>query len=332
MKKHNRLLAMLMALAMVLAFMPAMAFAEDEETAGFDSGLASEDLLNESVPELEELSEELTPAEPETWGQEALGEGAVNFTVSFSPASISLYSNDIAYSDNGVVKYGLYKRGKVVVGGTPYDTPFIDGDTITFWNSNGTSEVYTYRAQFKFEDGTYAYDCFVYGNGEDGFYAEDIVFSDNVNNLVPGTTNTVEMNVFGAATTISVFVDTPELRNQREIAAAEAARQGTPDGKIPKVKVSKPKAGKKSATIKWKKLKKKQIKKAKVTNYEVWACANTGFAMGETSEHIIKKSKSGLKITKMPKGTYYIKVRAIRKVGDTKYVGPWSKAKKVKIR
>ena len=116
------------------------------------------------------------------------------------------------------------------------------------------------------------------------------------------------------------------------IAAKEAARQGTPDGRIPKVKVSKPKAGKKSATIKWKKLKKKQIKKSKVTNYEVWACANTGFAMGETSEHIIKKSKSGLKITKMPKGTYYIKVRAIRKVGDTKYVGPWSKAKKVKVK
>ena len=31
MKKHNRLLAMLMALAMVLAYMPAMAFAEGEE-------------------------------------------------------------------------------------------------------------------------------------------------------------------------------------------------------------------------------------------------------------------------------------------------------------
>jgi hypothetical protein len=85
-------------------------------------------------------------------------------------------------------------------------------------------------------------------------------------------------------------------------------------------------------TVKWKKLSKKKVKKTKVTHYEVWVCADKGFAMGQTSEHMIKKSKTGVKITKVPKGTYYVKVRAVRKVGDMKYVGPWSKPKKVKVK
>ena len=43
MKKHNRLLAMLMALAMVLAYMPAKAFAEGEEyTNASDEAVAEE--------------------------------------------------------------------------------------------------------------------------------------------------------------------------------------------------------------------------------------------------------------------------------------------------
>jgi hypothetical protein len=51
-----------------------------------------------------------------------------------------------------------------------------------------------------------------------------------------------------------------------------------------------------------------------------------------TSEHVIKKSKAGLKITKVPKGTYFVKVRAIKYVGGAKMVGPWSKVKKVKVK
>ena len=81
-----------------------------------------------------------------------------------------------------------------------------------------------------------------------------------------------------------------------------------------------------------KKLTKKQIKKSKATHYEIWVCANKGFARGQTSEHIVKKSKSALKITKVPKGTYYVKVRAIKYVNGVKKVGAWSKIKKVKVK
>ena len=43
MKKRNRLLAILLAFAMVLAFMPAMVFAEDEVfTAGYNGAVVDE--------------------------------------------------------------------------------------------------------------------------------------------------------------------------------------------------------------------------------------------------------------------------------------------------
>ena len=53
MKKHNKLLAMLMALAMVLAYMPAMAFAEGEEPAADDGTPAVEEVV-----EVEDTAEE----------------------------------------------------------------------------------------------------------------------------------------------------------------------------------------------------------------------------------------------------------------------------------
>ena len=52
MKKHNKLLAMLMALAMVLAYMPVMAYAENEEPGSNDVT----PVVEESVDETDALS------------------------------------------------------------------------------------------------------------------------------------------------------------------------------------------------------------------------------------------------------------------------------------
>lgn len=114
-------------------------------------------------------------------------------------------------------------------------------------------------------------------------------------------------------------------------AAAESARQGTFDGTVPKVKTSAPKVAKKSATIKWKKLNKKQLKKG-VTNIEVWVCPNTGFGPNDTIIKTTGKKKASVKVKGLAKGTYFVKVRAIKNVGGVKYVGPWSGTKKVKIK
>ena len=119
----------------------------------------------------------------------------------------------------------------------------------------------------------------------------------------------------------------------RDLAAeAEAARQGTPDGSLPKVKIAKPKAAKKSATVKWKKLNKKQLKKSKAQKIEIWVCPNGGFGPNDTIMKTAGKKKASLKVKGLKKGTYFVKVRAIKYVGGVKKVGPWSKVKKVKIK
>ena len=109
-------------------------------------------------------------------------------------------------------------------------------------------------------------------------------------------------------------------------------RNGIYDSSIAKVKISKPKTAKKSLTAKWKKLTKKQLKKGKATHYEIWACKDGAFARGSTTERVVKKSKSSLKIKGLAKGTYFVKVRAIKYVNGAKYVGAWSKTKRVKVK
>lgn len=118
----------------------------------------------------------------------------------------------------------------------------------------------------------------------------------------------------------------------RDLAAeAEAARQGTYVAGLPKVKMSKPKAAKKSITVKWKKLNKKQLKKG-VNKIEVWVCPNSGFGAGDTIIKETGKKKSSLKVKGLKKGTYFVKVRAIKKVGNVKYYTAWSAPKKVKVK
>lgn len=161
------------------------------------------------------------------------------------------------------------------------------------------------------------------------FIYEDLGF-DNDDKLIPGFV------IFGTSGTAAqahankygiIFRDLAA----EAAAAAAAAREGTYDPSLPKVKASKPKASKKAFTAKWKKLKKKQLKSG-ATNIEVWACADGAFAAGSTIERVVGKKKASTKIKGVAKGTYFVKVRAIKYVGGVKYVGPWSAVKKVKVK
>lgn len=295
MKKHNRLLAMLLALAMVFAFMPAMVFADDEVFAASDN---------------RPLVEELTEAGAETASTEAK-----DFIADGSVGCLEMIIND-----NGTVElYGYNEQALsytsftipdfVTYNGKSYPVTSIRAGALKGLNNLTSIQVPASVTQI--------------GSAALGY--------TNTNTKVPGftiigTTGTYAQ-VYANANGF-IFKDPVA----EAVAAAEAARQGVPDGKIPKVKTSKPKAGKKFIIVKWKKLSKKQLKKSKATSYEVWVCADAGFPRGQTSEHVIKKSKAGLKITRVPKGTYFVKVRAIKYVGGAKMVGPWSKAKKVTVK
>ena len=295
MKKRNRLLAMLMTVAIVFAFMPAMVFADDEVFAVGDNGL---------------LVEEMTEA-----GGETLSTDARNYIADGNVGCLEMIIND----DGTVELYGYTAEAQsysvitipdvVTYKGTSYPVTSIRAAALKGLNNLVTVKVPASVIQI--------------GSAALGY--------TNANTKVPGftiigTTGTyaqVYANGNGFAFSDPVA---------EAIAAAEAARQGVPDGKIPKVKTSKPTSSKKFIIVKWKKLSKKQLKKSKVTNYEIWVSADAGFPQGQTSEHVIKKSKAGLKITRVPKGTYYVKVRAIKNVGGVKMVGPWSKPKKVKVK
>ena len=112
---------------------------------------------------------------------------------------------------------------------------------------------------------------------------------------------------------------------------AEAARQGTQVAGLPKVKISKPAAAKKKVTVKWKKLSKKDLKKG-VTNIEVWVCPNSAFGPADTKIVTVGKKKASAKVKGLAKGTYFVKVRAIKNVGGVKQYTSWSKVKKVKVK
>ena len=316
MRKHNKLIAMLMAFAMVFAYMPAIAFAEEGEAAvDFDGAPVVEEAS-------EAAGEDLLPTEPERIMVEPknIADDAYIVGISFSPNPITVWGPNLAVSNpDGSIYYDIYGRHKWVYPDETYDYyPFAPGDTLVVSFSDGSKITYICKALYR-----------------NGYY--DAWFTDGEAVCWPGIepdrlgagNNTVTLNLYDEFTTpVTIFVDTPELVAQRE----EAARQGVPDGSIPKVKTKKPSTGKKSITVKWKKLTKKQLKKSKATNYEVWVCPNLGFAKGETSEHVIKKNKAGVKIKKVPKGTYYVKVRAIRDVGGVRYAGPWTKPKQVKVK
>ena len=234
MKIKERALAILLSLVMMLAFMPALAFANDEEPDANKPMLTAQEVTEDDATSIE-----------------------------FSPSYISLYSEDIKETEpDGTFFYSFYNRATTVFpDGTRATYAFAKGDRLTVHYNDGSTVVYTATVEYFEEDNEY-----------------DLWFTDKDGNRIwPGLVgedeslkagdNKVAIYYGPAQTTISVYMDTPELRAQR--AAKEAARQGTPDRSLPKVKITKPKPAKKAATIKWKKLNKKQLKKSKAQKIEV---------------------------------------------------------------
>lgn len=108
------------------------------------------------------------------------------------------------------------------------------------------------------------------------------------------------------------------------------ANNGRLDAKLPKVTISKPTAGKKKMTAKWKKVSKKNQKKIKgiEVEYSTDKSFKTAYKFKTGSKKktsvVIKKLKS--------KKTYYVRAHTYVVRGGVKYVSPWSKVKKVKIK
>ena len=206
MKKRNRLLAILLAFAMVLAFMPAMVFAEDEIfTAGYNGAVV----------------DELSAA-----GAETVSADAKNFIADGTVGCFEMIIND-----NGTVDlYGYTAEAQsyttltipdiVTYGGKSYPVTSINAGALKGLNNLTSGKVPASVTQI--------------GDAALGY--------TNTNTKVPGftiigTTGTAAQ-IYASANGF-VFSDPVA----EAIAAAEAARQGVPDAKIPKLKTSKPTAG-----------------------------------------------------------------------------------------
>ncbi|MDO4557249.1 MAG: Ig-like domain-containing protein, partial [Lachnospiraceae bacterium] len=85
-------------------------------------------------------------------------------------------------------------------------------------------------------------------------------------------------------------------------------------------------------TTKKKTMAAKWTKDKTVTGYQVYFSNRKDFKKG-TFERTYKASKSSMSLYGVKsKKTYYVKIRAYKKVGSKKYYGSWSNVKKVKIK
>jgi len=99
---------------------------------------------------------------------------------------------------------------------------------------------------------------------------------------------------------------------------------------LPAVTISSVKAAKKAATVKWKKVSKKSQKK--IAKIQIQYSTDKSFKSGVKTT-TAKKSVASKKIKKLKsKKTYYVRVRAYKKVGNVVHVSKWSKVKKTKIK
>nr|WP_243235763.1 fibronectin type III domain-containing protein [Zhenpiania hominis] len=86
------------------------------------------------------------------------------------------------------------------------------------------------------------------------------------------------------------------------------------------------KKGKKRMTVSWK-------RDNKATGYQITYAQNKKFKKGKKNITISKNKTVKRTIKKLKaRKTYYVKVRAYKKVGKTKIYGDYSKVKKVKVR
>ncbi|MBR1724494.1 MAG: fibronectin type III domain-containing protein, partial [Ruminococcus sp.] len=87
-------------------------------------------------------------------------------------------------------------------------------------------------------------------------------------------------------------------------------------------KIAKPKT--KTIKVSWSKA------PGNVTGYHVQIATNKKFTKGKKSYYVKKSTSTAKTITKLKKGTkYYVRLRAYKTVGKTKYYGAYSKVKAV---
>jgi hypothetical protein len=92
-----------------------------------------------------------------------------------------------------------------------------------------------------------------------------------------------------------------------------------------KVSIVTPSTKSRTITVKW--------KKVKCSGYQVYIAKNSKFTKGLRKYTVPKSSTLYKKVTKLRKGTYYyVKVRAYKMNGSSKYYGKWSSVKKIKCR
>ena len=116
-----------------------------------------------------------------------------------------------------------------------------------------------------------------------------------------------------------------------EIPALQAATNGTTSGtstkvvKLKSTKITSLKRGKRNFTVKWKKI------SSGLTGYQIQYSKNKNFKKSKTiqikSAKTVKKKVSGIK-----KGSYYVRVRTVRKTKGKTYYSSWSGKKKVKVK
>lgn len=118
-------------------------------------------------------------------------------------------------------------------------------------------------------------------------------------------------------------------------AVVTIAGKGNYNGKILKAfRINPKKATLKSVTSpKAKKMKVTYAKQAGVSGYEILYSTSSNFSKGKKTVTVKKAGTVTKTISKLTKGkTYYVKVRAFKTVGGTKYYGLYSAKKKVKIK
>ena len=116
-----------------------------------------------------------------------------------------------------------------------------------------------------------------------------------------------------------------------EAAAADAAEWNGTLGAIPVVKSVSLKASKKSVKVTWKKANKKNAKK--FDKVEIQICPDKNFARANTKRVFVKKSAKVKTVKGLrKKTTYYVRIRDVKGSGTKKIVSKWSKVKKIKTK
>ncbi len=125
-----------------------------------------------------------------------------------------------------------------------------------------------------------------------------------------------------------------DTSNQVIVPSAQPGQSNTSNNTAKPVKVTtkstsitKLTKGKKSFTVKWK------AQKKYATGYQAQWSTDKKFKKGVKSKFVKGAKKTSLKVAKLKGGKkYYVKVRAYKQMGKTKYYSSWSKVKTVKTK